>query len=515
MTAPDWAVGHIVGGKYTVRAVLGRGARMRTYAALTEPNREVVLRAVGAEDAAELEAVAQKLGALAALPEVHVLRVVEVAKDAASGARFVVTDRSRSPSLASLVELCPLTLEEGIAFAGKLGAAVDVMHERGVLHLRLRPTNVFVGAMPAGTVEVADAGVPRLDESAAERARWTAPEARGGVGQDAAADVFTAALLVFFAITGKSYFKAESEQELLSEISGPRLAASKRASELGVTLPGSVDAAFDRALAADPRSRLRSVSELARMLGSPTAVASHVVAPPADLMASLIESELKESDIPVDEARVADASVLLASEPASSAPSLGVAPAKERRAPRRRVGLVVGVVGGAIVLLVVASAVAFGRKKTSLASVRAASVPVVSSASVAVVDSPSATGAASTDEAASSSASAASSASATALDPEHSELLVVCDPTCDLVMVDRKRMTAYPDPMMLAPGQHGVGVSAPDHWGDWKLVETRGGERATVTFKLRSKSDPLPNYVPPAASASVKKPCGKFLKRCD
>ena len=80
-----------------------------------------------------------------------------------------------------------------------------------------------------------------------------------------------------------------------------------------------------------------------------------------------------------------------------------------------------------------------------------------------------------------------------ALGPKESELRVVCEPVpCSLVMVDRKKMTSYPDSMKVPPGPHGVGINAKGYWGDWKLVTTAEGEHATVVFTLKERPPPPP-----------------------
>ena len=89
-----------------------------------------------------------------------------------------------------------------------------------------------------------------------------------GVQAGAAADVFAAALLVFYALTGRSYWRscqgaapdlAMWQQELV----GPRDAASTRAGQIGVQLDRAFDPVLGCALGMDPNQRYRSIGELA------------------------------------------------------------------------------------------------------------------------------------------------------------------------------------------------------------------------------------------------------------
>jgi hypothetical protein len=95
--------------------------------------------------------------------------------------------------------------------------------------------------------------------------------------------------------------------------------------------------------------------------------------------------------------------------------------------------------------------------------------------------------------------SAASSASPAA----SSQLLVVCVPECDRVLLNGQPMTAYPEPVALAPGTYGVGVGRSGYGGQFRQLVLKPGQKETVSFTL---SHP---HAPP------KKPCGKFLKRCE
>ena len=85
--------------------------------------------------------------------------------------------------------------------------------------------------------------------------------------------MFATALVAFFAVTGRSYWRACSSHppDLAaweSEIVASRASASERAKELGVSLPASFDAPFARALSALPSDRFDSVGAFAAALAT-------------------------------------------------------------------------------------------------------------------------------------------------------------------------------------------------------------------------------------------------------
>ena len=280
MTVPEWSNGHIVNGKYTIQSVLGRSGRSRTYAAITEPNREIVLYVVGPDDAKALDPVVDRIMRADAINDPNLLRTLDVGVDESSGARFVVTERSRHPSLATLVSLCPLAFPEAVSFAHKLARAIGAAHAAGAAALELRPTTVFLGPMPDGAVQITTVPMPPVGTVSLDRLMWGAPEQLvPGALADARADVFTGALLVFYALTGKPYWVATTAELLRQEHDGARVPASKRAAELGVTLPKAVDVAFARALDKNASKRQHDLIALAAALGPAVPTASGTTIP--------------------------------------------------------------------------------------------------------------------------------------------------------------------------------------------------------------------------------------------
>jgi serine/threonine protein kinase len=271
----ELTAGHVVGGRYTVGKAMPSSGRVATYAAVTAAGREVVLKLYDPElGDPVLMALRRALEITRDLPRGSALEVLEVAVDMASGATFIATERSARPSLAHLVELCPLLPAEASALARNLARALAGAHEHGLAHLALKPTNVFVGAAPACEVRLADfaSTVARgaIPGSSIEQGLlpWLAPEQVFGVTPPGVlSDVFSAALVVFFALTGRSYwrcFPGEPNPAAWSrEVWGTRLPASVRAAELASKLPRSWDAPFARALEVEPERRYPSVGELA------------------------------------------------------------------------------------------------------------------------------------------------------------------------------------------------------------------------------------------------------------
>ena len=286
MTAPQLPPGHVIAGKYTVRAPLGYGGATATYAAVLPPGREVVVKLFSPQLGQRRDVIAalqQAAAIVNTLPPELTSPVLETAFNPQTGAFFVVTDLVTLPSLiAQTAQGGPLQPPEVVALLQSIARVVDAAHAQNLVHGALKARNVFVGPAPGRPVKVVDFGVSvaraalPTNEGWAIAAPWMAPEQVQGAAPTPQTDVFSAALVAFYAATGKSYWRSCQGTSLdlggwQQELAAPRVPPSARARELGVTLAPGIDVALGRALAPAPGERFASVSELAAALAQQAA----------------------------------------------------------------------------------------------------------------------------------------------------------------------------------------------------------------------------------------------------
>lgn len=282
MTAPQLAPGTVVAQKYRLGGCLGYAGSSATYQATSAEGRDVVLKIFDPairQRADIMAAIEQTYAATNALPHDVVVPLLDAGYDAATGAPFSVSERIPFPSLAQIASQRPLSPDEVTNVLAVLAQLLDRAHARQLFHHALKPTNIFVGFAQGYGVRITDfgAGLSRTavptQEGYALAAPWLAPEqVQAAAPAGAGADVFASALVAFYALTGRPYWRScQGELNLAGwqqEVLGGRMPASARARELGAILPPAFDAALAAGLAVDPAQRYRTVGELAAAIDS-------------------------------------------------------------------------------------------------------------------------------------------------------------------------------------------------------------------------------------------------------
>ncbi len=198
-----------------------------------------------------------------------------------------------------------LGLEEARPILDQVGSALAAAHRRGLVHRDLKPENVFLHDQGGTTVvKLLDFGVAKVIDlhrtsatgtGAIGSPMWMAPEQTSAGGRIApSTDVWAYALLTFFVLTGRFYWKAAQDDSgvggLLRELHlDPVDPPSTRAALLAphVRLPAGLDAWFLRAMQRPSTERFRDAGEALEALRpllrpadrSPQAFASTADAP--------------------------------------------------------------------------------------------------------------------------------------------------------------------------------------------------------------------------------------------
>jgi serine/threonine protein kinase len=213
-------------GRYRVVDRIGKGAMGVVYSALDEQlGRKVAVKLMLADFEEE--------------PEMRERFYREAKITGQLAHRNIVTlfdlgeDHGRPYIVMELLDGMPLLEYLGTAAASTVDAKIDLMvqvceglqnaHQAGVVHRDIKPSNLFV--LKSGTVKVLDFGVARLASSSLTAAgtllgtpEYMSPEQARGEKMDARSDVFSAAGVFYFMLTGRPPFGSKDLRKVLNGI---------------------------------------------------------------------------------------------------------------------------------------------------------------------------------------------------------------------------------------------------------------------------------------------------------
>lgn len=158
------------------------------------------------------------------------------------------------------------TSERVIRILRQVAAAVDHLHEHGVLHRDIKTSNIMLESDRDDAVTLIDFGIAvnegtreaELDHVLCGTPAYMAPEQAAGEECTRASDLYAFAALALELITGKPPYDYGSPSMILAAVlyEKPALPSGR-----GISVPG-LDAFFERALARDSDVRFSSAREL-------------------------------------------------------------------------------------------------------------------------------------------------------------------------------------------------------------------------------------------------------------
>jgi len=253
-------VGHVLGGRYEIRGVLGRGGMGEVWLARDlKLQVEVALKALAPEKLGDEGALARlraEVRSARAVASPHVCRVYDLVE--AEGLECVSMEYVDGTTLRHVLETrSPLELGEAREIALQLLAGLGAIHEAGLVHRDVKPENVMLTR--AGRVVLMDFGIAKAVATggtvAGTPAYWP-PEQAAGAPADPRADVFAVGIVLAEMVSPVGVRESERRQALWQAVreDPPRVPDT----------PWSE--AIARAVAREPAERYPSAQALARAL---------------------------------------------------------------------------------------------------------------------------------------------------------------------------------------------------------------------------------------------------------
>jgi hypothetical protein len=257
----------VLAQRFEVGALLGLGG----YAAVFRARdlvleRDVAIKVFEAGAAMALDQCLAEARLVATIEHPHIVPLYEVGCE--SGIVFLVMRLFPDGSLAGRIAAGERLSPEHVTELGATVAdALAVAHERGVVHLDIKPDNILLD--PAGRAAVTDFGIAQAVGAASGEhvssgtPHYMSPEHVAGDTLDGRSDVYALGVVLYEAATGRPPITGTTATQVMANQvrqSVPPIAS------VVPEFPTALAAVISKALAKDPAERWQSAAELATAL---------------------------------------------------------------------------------------------------------------------------------------------------------------------------------------------------------------------------------------------------------
>ena len=285
-TEVDPLLGSIIGNRYRIARLLGKGNMARVYVAeQLSMQRNVAVKVLQPKLVVDDVAAArfrQEVDAVCRLQSPHAIRFYDVGRTQ-DGSPYIVMELLAGETLKDRLDREKrLPLNQVYTITAQIAAALDEAHEAGVWHRDLKPDNVHFchQATPLQPfLKVLDFGLAKLlDDRGPDNPTLTGRRQTVGTPAymapetvveervvDHRIDIYALGVMIFEMVTGARPFQESSAMKMvLAHVRAP----IPRATEHNPELPPAIDAFFDAVMAKDPEERPNTGSEAVRLLRS-------------------------------------------------------------------------------------------------------------------------------------------------------------------------------------------------------------------------------------------------------
>lgn len=271
-------LGKLVGGRYRVEEILGRGGMGVVYKIKHQRMGKIaamkVLHSDLAQDPEVVSRFEREAEAVSRLAHPNTVQVFDFGTE--DGALYLVMEFVRGQDLAALIDRDgPMDFQELAPLLGQICGSLEEAHDLGVVHRDLKPENILVSRTHSGQdfVKVLDFGLAKLSEREETAAVTSAgsivgtpyymsPEQiRADDEVDHRADIYSFGALLYRLLTADNAFNAKTPVGVLTKHLTEELEPPSHRYP-GLNLPPELDEIIARCMAKNPADRYATIREL-------------------------------------------------------------------------------------------------------------------------------------------------------------------------------------------------------------------------------------------------------------
>lgn len=259
---------------YEIEGVIGRGGMgvvLRAHDRCLE--RQVAIKVLAphlASSGAARQRFQREARAAAAVMHEHVVAIHGVCDT--KGLPYIVMPLISGPSLQSYVdEQGPLEISHALRIAMQVAMGLSAAHRQGLVHRDVKPANVLMDDN-VDRVKLTDFGLARAADDAsltrtgviAGTPHYMSPEQAAGGMVDARSDLYGLGSLLFFMLSGRPPFRAETTLAVLERIRRDR---PKSIRAINPDVPKWLEQLIDRLHEKKPSNRFENAEQVTELIG--------------------------------------------------------------------------------------------------------------------------------------------------------------------------------------------------------------------------------------------------------
>jgi serine/threonine-protein kinase len=279
------APGALVGGRFKVERLIGRGGMGEVYAARhTQTGKEVALKLIHAKPGSgetQVRRFLREARAATAIEHPNVIEVFDVFEDA-DGTPVMVMELLRGePFSRRIAKVGAFRLHEAAGILVPACRALQAAHAKGIVHRDLKPDNVFLVTTPAGSItKLLDFGIAKVLDPTKINAEtqgqntntgsilgtphyMSYEQAMSDKNVDHRCDVWSMGVMLFEALTGRRPLSYDTLGEMYTKLLQGTVPSIR---EFLPDAPADLADVVDHCLAKLPQDRLADIGALADVL---------------------------------------------------------------------------------------------------------------------------------------------------------------------------------------------------------------------------------------------------------